>query len=127
MIDARSRTGLTVGKRKLEVRDAQAVGTDPELQDGTAVHACATCRSSTCPTRLDEVAGRRNLAAPSPKQAKASFTLSADKLAQPEGAGNWEDRYLNQVAKGEASSEQKRKAASSGSTYPHQGRCIFDL
>lgn len=116
MIDARIKNWANGREaEKLEVQMRKLWARDPELLDGQRVYALRHLPEQYLSYLSDEGEEDEESAAPSPKQAKASFTLSADKLAQPEGAGNWEDRYLNQVASVVYIRAQNEGGVSSGS------------
>ena len=116
MIDARIKNWANGREaEKLEVQMRKLWARDPELRDGQRVYALRHLPEQYLSYLSDEGEEGEESAAPSPKQAKASFTLSADKLAQPEGAGNWEDRYLNQVASVVYIRAQNEGGVSSGS------------
>ena len=98
MIDARLKSWANGREAEnLEKRMRKLWARDPELQDGQRVYALRHLPEQYRVYLSDEEEAEES-AVPSSKQAKASFTLSASKLAVPEGEGNWEERYLDQVA-----------------------------
>lgn len=98
MIDARLKSWANGREAEnLEKRMRKLWARDPELRDGQRVYALRHLPEQYRVYLSDEEEAEES-AVPSSKQAKASFTLSASKLAVPEGEGNWEERYLDQVA-----------------------------
>ncbi len=98
MIDARIKSWANGREAEnLEKRMRKLWARAPELQDGQRVYALRHLPEQYRVYLSDEEEAEES-AVPSSKQAKASFTLSASKLAVPEGEGNWEERYLDQVA-----------------------------
>ena len=98
MIDARLKSWANGREAEnLEKRMRKLWARAPELRDGQRVYALRHLPEQYRVYLSDEEEAEES-AVPSSKQAKASFTLSASKLAVPEGEGNWEERYLDQVA-----------------------------